>query len=249
MAKGKPTKGFLEALKQDKKNRGEEKPGGGFKTPEWFFKPQEGQAAPTPAAGAPVRNPNLPPLSAKKAFRFTWLHGAGAGIILLGVVLVAYKAGEQQQPPQFGTESEDVRQSPPQAGVLEPILRSVDGGPTPIAVVTPAPRTQGEVLVSSESGERIVGMNYVVIQSYLRDQTRANEAAAALKAGGLGCTVEAGLAGYASSSWFVVVGTTPFTKATTPEYQAYVKKVQQISEKFAGTSKENPFKPAPYKWR
>jgi len=106
---------------------------------------------------------------------------------------------------------------------------------------------QGGTQISSEFGDRIVGMNYVVIQSY-KEQPLANEAAAALKAGGLGCTVEPGLVGY-SSSWFVVVGTTPFTKATTPEYQAYVKKVQQISEKFAGTSKWKRFEPSPYKWR
>ena len=251
MAKGKPSRAFLEALKPNKKSDKkpdakrpiDDKSGGGFKTPEWFFNKQESEGASSPAAAGAPRSPmglGLAPTS--KPFRFNWVHGTGLGVVLLGVILVAYMAGKQQQPPQFGQSSEDIRQSPPQGGVLDPVRTAVVA-PSPIAVAVQG----GPVALSSESGARIIGMNYVVIQSY-KDRPLADEAAAAMVAGGLGCTVEPGLAGY-SATWNVVVGTKPFTKATTPEYQAYLRKVLQISEKFAGNSKWKRFEPNPYKWR
>ena len=255
MAKGKPSRAFLEALKPDKKpdkkqdtkRPADDKAGGGFKTPEWFFKTQESQTVSTPGAAsntAPRGAMALGLAPTRRPFRFNWVYGAGAGVILLGVTLVAYMAGKQQQPLQGGPSSAEILQSPLQGGVLEPVARTVVAAPAPIAVAV-----QGGpgAVVAAEAGARIIGMNYVVIQSY-KDRPLADEAAAAMVAGGLGCTVEPGLAGY-SATWNVVVGTTPFTKATTPEYQAYLKKVQQISEKFAGNSKWKRFEPNPYKWR
>jgi hypothetical protein len=78
---------------------------------------------------------------------------------------------------------------------------------------------------------RQVNLNYVIIQSYPESERRmADEAVQVLERGGVGATVEHGLRGYGNN--LVVVGTAGFERGTggTPEYQAYVKKIQRISD-------------------
>ncbi len=253
MAKGKPTRAFLEALKQDKKRRGDDQPGGGFKTPEWFFKNQAQQATTTPAAEPPA---GPMPIRPRGAYPYKWTHGAAAAGVVLVLVSIAYLAGRNQNTPELSPPTEQLRMAAPQGGVLEPVdrttvattppapipaqpVRNVQTVP-PVAPETPAAAAPGKV-------ERVVGLNYVVVQSY-KDEKLAQEAAAAMRAAGLGCTVEHGLPGY-SSSWYVVVGTEGFARPSTPEYHAYVRKVQEIGEKFAGSSKWKRFDPNPYRWR
>ena len=247
MAKGKPSRAFLEALKQDKKRHGNEKSGGGFKTPEWFF---NNQSRVETAAPPPQVTPNTlqPATVAKKStYQFKPMHAAAAAAVVLVLVSISYFAGRRQQTPQLGPTSEQVRESAPMTGVLEPMDRTVATTP-PAPVPVPAANV-GDIgqPAPAEPAGRVVGMNYVVIQSYKEEQL-ANEAAAALRAGGLGCTVEHGLPGY-SATWYSVVGTQGFTKATTPDYQAYLRKVEVVSNKFAGNSKWKQFEPNPYKWR
>ena len=65
---------------------------------------------------------------------------------------------------------------------------------------------------------------------------------------GVLCTVERGLP-YAPT-WYCVVGITGFPRTKeVAEYDAYVARIQQISDQFAGTSKFKKFEPKPFRWR
>ena len=97
------------------------------------------------------------------------------------------------------------------------------------------------------AASRVVGMNYVIFTGYPRDQEQlAREAAAALNAAGIGATVEKGLAGF---QWYTVVGITPFARIATPEYQQYLRQVDVVSNRFAGSVKWKRFQPAARKWQ
>jgi hypothetical protein len=63
---------------------------------------------------------------------------------------------------------------------------------------------------------------------------------------GIGATVERGLRGYAG--WFAVVGVDPFSRISAPEYHAYLKRIQDVSDKFASRKSFKAFDPRGYKW-
>lgn len=98
---------------------------------------------------------------------------------------------------------------------------------------------------------RANGLNYVIIQSY-PDAKAANEAAEALRAAGIDCTVETAPRGWtADPDWKSVVGTLGFPPRPSkmPEYQRYIQQINKVSESYAGRSKMKRFEPSPYKWR
>ncbi|HLL90481.1 MAG TPA: hypothetical protein VK324_14370, partial [Tepidisphaeraceae bacterium] len=100
-----------------------------------------------------------------------------------------------------------------------------------------------------ESPNRIVGMNYVIVQSY-PDEKSANDAVDILARNAIPCTVVKGPPGWANNSWFSVVGTRGYDKLrNNPEYDAYVKKIQRVSDAFAGKSRFKQFDPRPYRWK
>jgi hypothetical protein len=96
---------------------------------------------------------------------------------------------------------------------------------------------------------RVNGLQYVIIQSYPEEEKQLAESAMqTLNQRGVLCTVERGLP-YAPS-WYCVVGITGFARTRdVPEYDAYVARIQQISDQFAGTSKFKKFEPKPFRWR
>ncbi|MEA2711095.1 MAG: hypothetical protein QOF78_3696 [Phycisphaerales bacterium] len=109
------------------------------------------------------------------------------------------------------------------------------------------PRIPETLSVSDEN--RTAGMQYVIIQSYPEEERELAEAAKQmLNQHGVLCTVVRGLP-YAPT-WYSVVGITGFARVKdVPEYDAYVARVQQISDQFAGTSKFKKFEPKPFRWR
>jgi hypothetical protein len=123
----------------------------------------------------------------------------------------------------------------------------------PVVTHTPAP---GAVPGAAAVGvPRQVNLNYVIIQSYPESERKmAEDAVQVLERGGVGATVEHGLRGYGNN--LVVVGTAGFERGynSTPEYQAYVKKIQRISDAAYKSSKGSKrtfkeFQPSQgYKW-
>jgi hypothetical protein len=109
------------------------------------------------------------------------------------------------------------------------------------------PKPPATYMVSDEN--RTVGLQYVIIQSYPEEEKALAESAMqTLNQHGVLCTVERGLP-YAPS-WYCVVGITGFARTKeVPEYDAYVARVQQLSDQFAGTSKFKKFDPKPFRWR
>jgi hypothetical protein len=100
-----------------------------------------------------------------------------------------------------------------------------------------------------ENGRRIVGKQYVVIQSYAGDQQKlAEEARDFLIRNGVPCTVEKGVAGW-PPAWHTVVGTQGFDRASGPQYEAYREKVIGIGRDFAGKSAWKQFDPRAIRWK
>lgn len=175
-----------------------------------------------------------------------------------------------------GPTTEEIRQGPVNADVTEiktpsraptrvprnseapAVSRTTTPGTavrTPAPVPAPAPAAGSSAVPGAEwvGRPRQIGLNYVVIQSYPSDLRKmADEAVDVLARGGVDASVERGLRGY-GSKW-VVVGTAGFDSVRTPEFQAYVKKIERISEaayKASKTSKRSfsAFQPQPgYRW-
>jgi hypothetical protein len=104
------------------------------------------------------------------------------------------------------------------------------------------------VLMVSDAN-RAYGLQYVIVQSYPEEEKALAESAmATLNQAGVLCTVQRGLP-YAPS-WYCVVGLTGFSRTRgVPEYDAYINRIMQISNQFAGTSKFKKFEPKPFRWR
>ena len=100
-----------------------------------------------------------------------------------------------------------------------------------------------------EDGERRIGLQYVLVQSYPPEEKHlAEDAVAALRDHGVPSTVEMGLPW--APRWYSVVGMKGFDRTKdSPEYRAYVSKIEQVSDKFAGTSKFKQFEPKPLRWQ
>jgi hypothetical protein len=109
------------------------------------------------------------------------------------------------------------------------------------------PKAPDAIIVSDKN--RAVGLQYVIVQSYPEEEKQLAESAMqTLNQHGVLCTVERGLP-YAPS-WYCVVGITGFARTKeVAEYDAYVARIQQISDQFAGTSKFKKFEPKPFRWR
>jgi hypothetical protein len=102
---------------------------------------------------------------------------------------------------------------------------------------------------SSVDAQRVIGRQYVVIQIY-PEKKNADDAAALLNKNDIPCTVENGLVGWASKSWWCVVGTTGFDHIRgNSEYEKYEAAVNRVSDQFAANSKFKKFEPRAYRWK
>ena len=100
-----------------------------------------------------------------------------------------------------------------------------------------------------DNGRRVIGRQYVIIQSYPPEKKKlAEEGCDYLVKSGIPCTVEKAPPGW-PQTWFSIVGTTGFDKASGPAYDDYMTDVMRVSEKYAGHSKFNKFDPMPVKWK
>jgi hypothetical protein len=97
--------------------------------------------------------------------------------------------------------------------------------------------------------QRIIGRQYVVVQIY-PDKKNADEAASLLSKSNIPCTVENGLTGWASKSWWCVVGTTGFDHIRgNADYERYEATINRVSDQFASNSKFKKFEPRAYRWK
>lgn len=187
-------------------------------------------------------------------FRVSYTTAGIVGFALLVAVTLAYVMGRGIAK-ESGAAVASATTDELQRGPSNPEVLDVTRGGEPQRVVdqltlaqrNPAPTPVPPPPAANTRGERIVGMNYVIIQSY-PEQAEAQQAVDLLRQYGVACTVEKGTP-YAPR-WYSVVGLQPFDQmSSNPEYAAYVRQIQVISTKFASNSKFKRFEPKPFKWQ
>ena len=152
-------------------------------------------------------------------------------------------ASAQQQASSTASARQAASQT--RTDTAQPQRGSATAGLRPSQWTEPKPPT---TLIVSDAN-RTVGLQYVIIQSYPdEEKALAESAVQTLNQHGVLCTIQRGLP-YAPT-WYSVVGITGFDRTKeVPEYDAYLAKINQISDQFAGTSKFKKFDPKPFRWR
>jgi hypothetical protein len=141
-----------------------------------------------------------------------------------------------------------------------PATRGSAASPVTTAPLAAAPNQPGRGGAPSEptvppaatpesNGKRIVGRQYILVQSYPPEQKKTAEDARDLLAqAGVVCTVEKAPVGW-PPSWFSVVGTTGFDRASGAQYQNQMAAIERVNEKFAGKASFKRFDPTPIRWK
>jgi hypothetical protein len=236
------------------------------------FEPTLHVAAPDPTAMAsqarPPVNVAVNPDRQEIAFKLTYTSAILSLFALIVVLALVYIVGRRMSngPTPVMANTADILKGEANPRVLEvgaadrptPSGRSPaaptakTSPPLPPIETAPAAPTQHTF---AEDGPRILGLNYLVIQSYpLTEMALAEDAVKVLKENGVNCTIERGVSGW-SSNWYNVVGTRGFDRIrNNPEYDAYKAKIIQISKdqtdsrKGDGKAKFKEFAPLPTKW-
>lgn len=203
-------------------------------------------------------DPEHQQIHVKVSYRTAIICGFAAVVVITCAFVAGKKlAGGPQT--ASGRNIEDVRHEPANPKVLEPAGHGgtaettggdrgaghTAGGGTPPAWNDPHP--PGTLVVRDSN--RIIGRTYIIAQSY-QDEKLAREASDFLTAGGVPCTVEKDLAGWATApGWYSVVGIDAFERQSDTAYQDEMKKIKQLSEKFAPRGGWKAFDARPYTWK
>lgn len=109
------------------------------------------------------------------------------------------------------------------------------GGPDP----TPA-------APAAQPGQRVVNLNYVLVQSYFDEKT-AIEARDFLNQNGVPCTIERGVKGW-RADFYQVMGLQGFSHLSGSDYINYRKRLDELSVAFSPKGKYKRFQPQAIKW-
>lgn len=161
-----------------------------------------------------------------------------------------------------GTSTAELRAGPahPEALNVTPQANGVLGGganagmnPPGIAPGAPAmnranvPTTGPSPLYSFIDNPRVIGRQYVIVQSY-PDRASADAAAKMLSSNNMPCTVESNIPGWVN--WYSVVGQTGFDHIRgNTAFEHYIKSIMLRSAQFAGNSKFKRFQPIAISWK
>ena len=269
MAKGKRAAALFEVINQQKQS--ETRMAAPFSIPNpmrWLQSRRESMAAretKAPASPPPVRRVSasshtlsidLDPDRHLISLRVSYANAATAGFAVLVLLTLAFIVGRRVGAaglPAVVATTEQLRNYPPHPTVLN-VSRATEtqSGPPLLLSTASTPSSSSDTPVPQgivvPDGQRQIGLNYVIVQSY-PDEKSANDARDMLNANGIPCTVERSLPGWNSSNWFSVIGSTGFDRIKSAQYEAYEAAIKSLSAKFAGTSKFKRFEPHPYKWK
>ncbi len=136
----------------------------------------------------------------------------------------------------------------PQRAAQPPVQQDVEGqAPAPVPVAKPAAGNVAPTI--SPSGERVKGLNYIVVQGYPpEEKAMAQEACDLLNKNGIPVTLETNLEGF-NRSWFIVVTTSGFDRISGQDYGNYEKAIRTVGEKFGKTKGFKKFEPMAKKWK
>ena len=210
-------------------------------------------------------------------FQLSYTAAAIGGFAVVAAVALAFVVGRQvadrPRPALAEAATDDLMHGPANPDVLDvgsdddfppaamatgrsPIVpgglsaTAAEGTPAPGAANPPTTWSQPARPTTHivTDAKRMVGMTYVVIQSYPpAEKQMADDAVKLLNGNGLLCTTET--TPYAPN-WISVVGITGFDRIRdSAEYDEYVGRIMGISNEMAGTSKFKRFDPKPFKWR
>jgi hypothetical protein len=192
--------------------------------------------------------------------------GAFAILVVVGLsIIVGQHMSRSSVPLLAQTTTKKLRQGEPRREVLDPVRRNNNGFPLPgnpnsAPPTNRAPVTANDNRTGPNTGteaataapapgdeKRTYGLNYVIIQSYPKEEEKmAIEAAKFLNKEGISCTIETKVRGYLP---ITVVGLQGFERATSTEMKAYEQRILQASAKYAGTTRSfKAFAPAIKKW-
>jgi len=177
-------------------------------------------------------------------------------VAIITLVAVAYLAGQKRgaapRAALANTTVEEMRRQPPQPGVLDLGGQQRGGGGGAGDVDRPDPSGRGGIAPTTNpsgplSRTRTNGMNYVIIQSY-PEEKMAQDARNVLVQHGIDCTVEKSLPRWSHGNWYSVVGLEPFQRIASPQYDMYVRRIKDVSEKYARRGSFKAFEPKAYSW-
>jgi hypothetical protein len=231
---------------------------------------QESSNGQSAAEGSHSVDVSVDPKRRQITFRVTYSSAMVTAFAIVVVVGLAYVVGRKvsrgPSPAVASETTEQIRARPPRPDVLNvtptgntqgasthngaspspPAPREAEGGvsawPSETHQSTTNPPT-----VAPDQG-RIVGTNYLVIQSY-PDEKTAIEVRDLLLQSGIGCTVENQKLRGLNTGWFHVVGTQGFIRISGADYDAYYKRLEQLSRQIGqGKRSFKGFALLPYKW-
>ncbi|MGH7178041.1 MAG: hypothetical protein ACREJC_11720 [Tepidisphaeraceae bacterium] len=268
MAKGRRTAALFEVIHSGRFDR----PLGALGTPKWWFKrrprdvdsltsaPAEGDRAgdlTTPRSGDDPTVGRQPSginvaldhdrhqVTVRASYTSALVTVFAAVILVALAFIVGRRMSRGPALAVASQTSEELQAGPAHPGALNLApptrpQRTAEETATPPAVVFPVHESP------FADGARVIGHNYVVIQSY-PDEKSAVEARDLLVKGGIACTVEQKLRGL-NPNWYTVVGTDAFPRGSDEAYQQYVAKLGKISTEYAGKKSFKAFQPLRYKW-
>jgi hypothetical protein len=218
------------------------------------------------AAAAPVAvaaDPEQQQITVKVSY-ISALIGGFAVVVIVGLAYVIGSHMTRGPASAMGQSVEQLRSGKPAPGVLrvgQGGERVVTNDPAPQETrATPEQNSSGSgangqatggaggPAAPLANGKRIVGMQYVVVQSY-PDEADAKAAVDLLGKNGIGASVQQGF-WPARPTWYTVIGTREFDHIrSNPEFDKYLKSINDLSSRFAGTSKFKRFEPMAVKWK
>ncbi|MEL7239842.1 MAG: hypothetical protein AAGK78_13375, partial [Planctomycetota bacterium] len=100
-----------------------------------------------------------------------------------------------------------------------------------------------------QAGPRVVGLHYVLVQSYAKsERDKANAAVEKLRAEGIGATIETGITGWPNR--LCVFGTRPFERVrSNADYDQYKQAILNVAQKYKAEKLITRFAPMAVKWR
>ncbi|HZZ44716.1 MAG TPA: hypothetical protein VFE58_17400 [Tepidisphaeraceae bacterium] len=217
--------------------------------------PQRPMTAATVSPGPEKQAVKLDPDRQQISLRISYTSAVVTCFAVVVVMVLAYLLGRgvDHSAPLAGVTTEQIKSGPthPQAMEVDPsgINNATPASSKQIPANTaPVQATATNTPVTAPTNvKRIVGENYVIMQSY-PDEASAKDAQAVLLNSGISCTVERGPEKWVPMSWYSVMGTQPFDHITrNAQLDAYVKAIDSV--KYGEKSKFKKFEPRAYKWK
>jgi len=177
--------------------------------------------------------------------------GMALATLVGGAFLAGQKSGRGVRPAISAQFGDEVRQQDPQPDVVN-VARTFERTGTGESADNPGVAVRGKPAIADVAPVakgRLNGANYIIIQSYPEQERKmAEEAVKFLHDNGIEATIEKDLPRWGLAGWYTVLGMTGFERISSPQCDAYSKKVREVSDRYAKKGSFKAFDPKPYRW-